>query len=193
MMRYLPNLDQVDARNEKVAYSNYIYEVRIVDEAGADLPPGEIGNLLVRGESTALFYLHQYEKSRQTFQGEWLATGDKYHVDADGFYWHAGRSDDMLKVGGLWVAPAEVEMVLNSHPAVAESAVVGVPDAQALIKPKAFIRLREGFAPDTAMLRELLQHCGSRLPAHKCPRLVDFVTELPRTSTGKIQRFKLRQ
>lgn len=168
------------------------YEVRIVDESGRDLPPGEVGNLLVRGESTSLFYLHQYEKSRQTFQGEWFATGDKYHVDGDGFYWHAGRSDDMLKVGGLWVAPAEVEMVLNSHPAVAECAVVGVADSQALIKPKAFVRLNGGYAPDVAIIRQLLQHCGNTLPAYKCPRLIQFVEELPRTATGKIQRFKLR-
>jgi benzoate-CoA ligase family protein len=168
------------------------YEVRIVDESGVDLSPGEVGNLLVRGESTALFYLHQYEKSRQTFQGEWFATGDKYYVDSDGFYWHAGRSDDMLKVGGLWVAPAEVEAVLNSHPAVSECAVVGVFDTQALIKPKAFVRLGDGFTPDVAMMRQLLQHCGTRLPAYKCPRMIEFVAELPRTATGKIQRFKLR-
>ena len=168
------------------------YEVRIVDEAGRDLPPGEIGNLLVKGESVALFYLHQYEKSRQTFQGEWLATGDKYYVDEDGFYWHTGRGDDMLKVGGLWVSPVEVESALLSHPAVLECAVVGLPDAQEMTKPKAFIRLREGYAPDTALLRDLLRHCGEKLPAHKCPRWVDFVEELPRTATGKIQRYKLR-
>ncbi|HMZ23266.1 MAG TPA: benzoate-CoA ligase family protein, partial [Blastocatellia bacterium] len=168
------------------------YEVRIVDEAGHDLPPGEIGNLLVKGESTSLFYLHQYEKSRQTFQGEWLATGDKYYVDEDGFYWHTGRSDDMLKVGGLWVSPVEVESALLSHPAVLECAVVGLPDAQQMTKPKAFIRLREGYAPGTALLRDLLRHCGEKLPAHKCPRWVDFVEELPRTATGKVQRYRLR-
>ena len=168
------------------------YEVRIVDEAGRDLPPGVIGNLLVKGESVVLFYLHQYEKSRQTFCGEWLATGDKYYVDEDGFYWHAGRSDDMFKVGGLWVSPVEVESVLLSHPAVLECAVVGAVDPQALMKPKAFIRLRDGYGVGNTLLRDLLQHCGAQLAAHKCPRWIDFVEELPKTATGKIQRYKLR-
>ena len=168
------------------------YEVRIVDEAGQDLPPGEIGTLLVKGESTVLFYLHQYEKSRQTFHGEWLATGDKYYVDADGVYWHAGRSDDMFKVGGLWVSPVEVESVLLTHPAVLECAVVGWPDAQAMLKPKALIKLREGRSASNDLLRDLLRHCGESLAAYKCPRWVEFVTELPKTATGKIQRYKLR-
>lgn len=168
------------------------YEVRVVDEAGREVPPGEIGNLLVKGESTVLFYLHQYEKSRQTFRGEWLATGDKYYVDADGFYWHAGRGDDMFKVGGLWVSPVEVEGVLLTHPAVLECAVVGLPDAQAMIKPKAFIRLREGYGAGNDLLRELLRHCSETLAAYKCPRWIDFVMELPKTATGKIQRYKLR-
>lgn len=168
------------------------YEVRVVDEDGRDVLPGEIGNLLVKGESTALFYLHQYERSRQTFRGEWLATGDKYYVDAEGFYWHVGRGDDLFKVGGLWVSPVEVESALLTYPAVLECAVVGLPDAQALIKPKAFIRLREGYEPGTALLRELLQHCGAHLPAYKVPRWVEFVEELPRTATGKKQRYKLR-
>lgn len=168
------------------------YEVRIVDEAGCDVPPGEIGNLLVKGESTALFYLHQAEKSRQTFQGEWLATGDKYYVDDEGFYWHTGRSDDMFKTGGLWVSPVEVEGVLARHPAVAECAVVGWPDSQATTRAKAFIRLHEGYAPEPALLRDLLRHCGEHLAAYKCPRWVEFVGELPRTATGKIQRYRLR-
>lgn len=168
------------------------YEVRIVDDAGRETPTGEIGNLLVKGESTVLFYLHQYEKSQQTFQGEWLATGDKYYVDDDGFYWHTGRSDDMFKTGGLWVSPIEVESVLARHPAVSECAVVGLPDAQTMTRPKAFIRLREGYTPETALLRDLLRHCGEHLAAYKCPRWVDFVEELPRTATGKIQRYRLR-
>lgn len=168
------------------------YEVRIVDEAGEDLPPGEIGNLLVKGESTVLFYLHQYEKSRQTFHGEWLATGDKYYVDDDGFYWHAGRSDDMFKVGGLWVSPVEVESVLLTHPAVLECAVVGQPDTQALLKPKALIRLRDSDSAGNTLRRDLLQHCGAQLAAYKCPRWIEFVEELPKTATGKIQRYKLR-
>lgn len=168
------------------------YALRIVDEAGRDLPPGEIGNLLVKGESTVLFYLHQYEKSRQTFQGEWLATGDKYYVDEEGFYWHVGRSDDLFKVGGLWVSPVEVEGVLLRHPAVLECAVVGLPDALSLVKPKAIIRLRPAYQAGDQVRHDLLRHCGAQLAAYKCPRWVDFVEELPKTATGKIQRYKLR-
>lgn len=168
------------------------YQVRIVDDSGHDLPVGEIGNLLVKGESTVLFYLHQYEKSRQTFRGDWLATGDKYYMDADGFYWHVGRSDDTFKVGGLWVSPVEVESVLLRHPAVLECAVVGVPDTQGLFKPKASVQLTEGYTSGTELLRDLLQHCSQQLTAHKCPQWIDFVTDLPKTATGKIQRYKLR-
>ena len=168
------------------------YDVRLVDDAGNDVPQGEIGNLLVKGESTVLFYLHQYEKSRQTFRGEWLFTGDKYYVDGDGFYWHAGRADDMLKVGGLWVSPVEVESVLTSHPVVLECAVVAQRDQQEMVKPKAFICLHEGHLPSNDLVRDLLRHCNKHLPKHKCPRWLEFVNELPKTATGKIQRYKLR-
>lgn len=168
------------------------YEARVVDDVGNDLPPGKVGNLMIKGESVALFYLHQYEKSRQTFRGEWLFTGDKYYLDADGFFWHAGRADDMMKVGGLWVSPVEVEGVLTSHPAVLECAVVAQQDAQGMVKPKAYIVLHEGYAPSTDLLRTLLRHCGDQLAAHKCPFWIDFVETLPKTATGKTQRFKLR-
>lgn len=168
------------------------YEVKVVDEVGNPVAPGAIGNLLVKGESMALFYLHQYAQSRHTFRGEWLFTGDKYRVDEDGFYWHAGRADDMLKVGGLWVSPVEVESVLSGHPAVLECAVVGECDSNALIKPKAFICLKAEFSPSNELLRQLLHHCGQQLAAYKCPRWFEFVDELPKTATGKIQRFKLR-
>lgn len=168
------------------------YPVRLVDEAGHDLPPNKIGTLLVKSEATVFSYLHQAEKSRQVFQGEWFITGDQYYRDADGFYWHAGRGDDMFKVGGLWVSPVEVENLLLTHPAVLECAVVGLPDAQTLTKPKAFIHLREGYATVSDLLNDLLDHCSESLPDYKCPRWIDFVTELPRTATGKIQRYKLR-
>ena len=168
------------------------YEVKLVDDAGEDVPQGEIAHLLVKGESVVLFYLHQYEKSRQTFRGEWLFTGDKYYVDADGFYWHAGRADDMLKVGGLWVSPVEVESALTNHPAVLECAVVAQRDQQEMVKPKAFICLHEGYVPSNDLVRDLLRHCANHLAKHKCPRWVDFVNELPKTATGKIQRYKLR-
>lgn len=168
------------------------YEVKLVDDHGADVPPGETGTLMVRGESVALSYLHQYEKSRQTFRGEWLCTNDKYVVDAEGFYWHAGRADDMLKVAGLWVSPMEIEHTLLSHPAVLECAVVGQADHADLIKPKAFVCLRAGMTPSTALIQDLLHHCAQHLAAHKSPRWIVFVEELPKTATGKIQRFKLR-
>jgi acyl-coenzyme A synthetase/AMP-(fatty) acid ligase len=168
------------------------YEVKLIDDNGADVPVGEIGNLLVKGESVAQFYLHQYEKSRQTFRGEWLLTNDKYRVDEDGYYWYAGRADDMLKVGGMWVAPTEIENTLTSHPAVSQCAVVGHLDRFEMVKPKAFVCLKTGHEPSDALIQNLLQHCGERLADHKIPRWIEFLDELPRTATGKTQRFKLR-
>lgn len=167
-------------------------DVRIVDENFQDVKQGEVGNLLVKSETTALFYLHQAEKSRRTFLGEWLLTGDKYFVDADGYYWHAGRSDDMLKVGGIFVSPVEVESTLMSHPAVLECAVVGAPDAQSLIKPKAFVVLKQGYNADTDLQNALIAYCKEKMAEYKRPRWIEFVSDLPKTATGKIQRFKLR-
>lgn len=168
------------------------YEVKIVDDDGLPVAQGEVGNLAIKGETTPLFYLHQYEKSRQTFRGEWYWTGDKYRVDADGFYWHQGRADDMLKVGGIWVSPTEVEQVINSHPAVAECAVVEQRDKAEFVRPKAFVCLSNGQASSKELLGELIQICTKELAAHKRPRWFEFVPELPRTATGKVQRFKLR-
>jgi 4-hydroxybenzoate-CoA ligase/benzoate-CoA ligase len=169
------------------------YDVRLVDDDGVDVPAGQVGNLMVRGESTALFYLHQYEKSRHTFRGEWLFTGDQYLMDDDGYYWHQGRGDDMLKVGGLWVSPTEIEGVLSAHEAVTECAVVGHYDNAGLLKPKAFVCLREGVDQSDTLLGELLKLSASKLDNYKRPRWVNFVDELPRTATGKLQRFKLRE
>ncbi len=168
------------------------FEVRIVDEEMNDLPQGEVGNLIVKGEATALSYLHQCARSRETFLGEWLFTGDKYRVDEDGYYWHAGRSDDMLKVGGIWTSPVEVESALISHPAVQECAVVAKRDKSDLVKPKAFVLLNPGYDGDEQMQVDLVSHCVEKLSAYKRPRWIEFVTELPKTATGKIQRFKLR-
>jgi benzoate-CoA ligase family protein len=168
------------------------YDLRIVDEDWADVPQGEVGSLLVRGETAALSYLHQYEKSRTTFLGEWLNTGDKYYVDADGYYWHAGRSDDMLKVGGIWVSPTEVESTLVSHPAVLECAVVGHPDRAGLVKPKAFVVCREGHVPTDDLADALIDFCRREMAEYKRPRWVEFLDELPKTATGKIQRYRLR-
>jgi benzoate-CoA ligase family protein len=168
------------------------YQLKLVDEDGRDTPPGEVGNLLVMGETAALFYWHQYERSRRIFLGEWLFTGDKYRIDEDGYYWHAGRSDDMLKVGGIWVSPVEVESALLSHPAVLECAVIGYEDRAGLVKPKAFIVLRPGHTGSDKLVEELVDHCRQKMADYKRPRWIDFLPELPKTATGKIQRFKLR-
>ena len=168
------------------------YDVRLVDENGEDVPQGIIGNLMVRGETTSLFYLHQSEKTRQTFQGEWLLTGDQYLKDEDGYYWHQGRTDDMLKVGGLWVSPKEIEDVLTGHPFVVDCAVVGNFDDAGLLKPKAFVCLEDGITPSEELLEQLLKLCAKNLDVHCRPRWLEFINDLPRTATGKLQRFKLR-
>jgi len=169
------------------------YEAKIVDEQGSTVQPGEIGNLLVKGESTCAYYWNQHAKTKQTLQGEWLVTGDKYSQDEDGYYWYAGRADDMLKVGGIWVSPIEVENTLIRHPAVLEAAVVGDEDQDRLIKPKAFVVLQEGYAPSPALEDELQAFVKDKIAPYKYPRWITFIPELPKTATGKIQRFKLRQ
>jgi len=169
------------------------YDVRLVDDEGKDVLDGVIGNLMVRGESTALFYLHQSEKTRYTFRGEWMFTGDQYLRDKDGFYWHQGRADDMLKVGGLWVSPTEIEEVLKEHVSVADCAVVGHYDNVGLLKPMAFVCLQDDVVPSDDLLGQLLKICAKKLDAHKRPRWLEFIGNLPRTATGKLQRFRLRE
>ncbi|HEY4067919.1 MAG TPA: benzoate-CoA ligase family protein [Burkholderiaceae bacterium] len=166
------------------------YRLKLVDEAGAEVGPGEIGDLYVAGPSSALMYWGQREKSRATFQGEWTKTGDKYSIDARGCHVYAGRSDDMLKVSGIYVSPFEVEATLMQHPAVLESAVIGVEDADGLTKTKAYVVLKPGA---TASDDELKAFVKGRLAAYKYPRTIEFIDELPKTATGKIQRFRLRQ
>jgi len=168
------------------------YEVRLVDEDGEPTPIGEVGRLLLKGETTALCYLNQYQRTKQTFLGEWIDTGDKYRIDEDGYYWHAGRTDDMLKVGGIWVSPTEVESALIGHDAVVECAVVGAKDEADLVKPKAFVVLGEGYDPSDAFAEELIEYCVEKMAAYKRPRWIVFLDDLPKTATGKIQRFKLR-
>jgi benzoate-CoA ligase family protein len=168
------------------------YEVRIVDETGAAVRGGEVGNLHVKGETAALFYLHDADRSRHTFLGEWLNTGDKYYRDEDGYYWHAGRSDDMLKVGGIWVSPVEVESVLIGHESVLECAVVGARDSAGLVKPKAYVVTAPGATASDELAIALIDHCVHSMAAYKRPRWIEFVDELPKTATGKIQRFRLR-
>ena len=165
----------------------------MVDGEGVAVPHGEIGNLWVRGDSVCALYWNQHQKTVDTIQGEWLRTGDKYICDADGYYWHAGRSDDMLKVGGQWVSPVEVENVVLTHPAVQECGVVGYEDRDGLVKPVAFVVLRAGNESSADRADELEQFVRARLAEFKRPRRVRFVSELPKTATGKIQRFKLRE
>jgi benzoate-CoA ligase len=169
------------------------YQVRVVDEHGADCRPGEVGDLLVAGPSAAAGYWNNRDKSRATFIGVWTRTGDKYARDERGYYAYSGRSDDMLKVSGIFVSPFEVEAALASHPDVLEAAVIGVPDESALIKPKAFVVTKPGVQGTAALSDALKQHVKDRLAPYKYPRWVEFVAELPKTATGKIQRFKLRE
>ena len=168
------------------------YDLKITDDAGRPTPPGEVGDLWVGGFSAAKEYWNQRDKSRATFQGWWTRTGDKYSIDADGYYVYAGRSDDMLKVGGIYVSPVEVESVLITHPAVLEAAVIGHDDDAQLVKPKAFVVLKSGHVPSPALAGELQAHVKANLAAYKYPRWIEFIDELPKTATGKIQRFKLR-
>jgi benzoate-CoA ligase len=168
------------------------YELKLLDDDGREVAQGEIGTLMVRGDSAAQFYWRKREKTRKTMQGEWINTGDKYYMDGEGYYWCAGRSDDMLKVGGIWVPPVEVENCLLEHQAVLECAVVGRKDEQALVKPKAFVVLRERTAPSDDLAEELKQWVQGRLAKYKYPRWIEFVSDLPKSATGKIQRFKLR-
>ena len=168
------------------------YQARIVTEQGEATPVGEIGELMVKGPSAAEGYWNQRDRSRKTFVGEWTMTGDKYRIDEDGYYHYCGRTDDMFKVGGIWVSPFEVESALISHPAVLESAVVGHPDLDQLIKPKAFVVLKPGFDLDDRLADELRAHVKAVAGPWKYPRWIDAVADLPKTATGKIQRFKLR-
>ncbi len=168
------------------------YEALITDESGHAVKQGEIGNLLIRGDSTAAYYWNKHEKTKDIINGHWIHTGDKYYEDDESFLWYCGRSDDMLKVGGQWVSPVEVEGALIAHPSVLEAAVVGAMDADELVKPKAYIVLNQGYEASEAMANELKTFVKGRLASFKYPRWIEFVPELPKTATGKIQRFKLR-
>ena len=168
------------------------YRIRLVDDSGAEVPTGEVGNLLVSGGSVFAGYWRRLETTRRVLQGEWYHTGDKYRQDADGYYWYMGRADDLLRVSGHWVSPAEVEAALISHPSVLEAAVVGKEDKDGLIKPKAFIVLREGVSASASLVEVLQTHVKSSIAPYQYPRWIEFASALPKTATGKIQRFKLR-
>ncbi len=168
------------------------YEAAIVDDDGRPVPRSEIGNLRVKGDSTMAFYWNKHEKTKETLFGAWIQTGDKYWEDEDGYFWYAGRADDMLKVGGIWVSPVEVEATLIKHPAVLEVAVVGKEDSDRLVKPHAFVVLKEPAGATAALADELKGFVRDKIAPYKYPRWIEFVSDLPKTATGKIQRFKLR-
>ena len=169
------------------------YEARLVDDDGRDVKPGETGNLLIRGQSLIAEYWGEPERTAAAFEGEWLRTGDTYLVDEAGCYVCCGRSDDMLKVGGIWVSPVEIEARLIAHPAVLEAAVVGRADDDGLVKPEAWIVLAEGHDAGERLSEALVAHCKAGLARYKYPRWLRYVDQLPKTATGKIQRYKLRE
>jgi len=169
------------------------YDARILGDDGQEVGIDEVGELVVRGPSAAEGYWNQRAKSRRTFAGEWTYTGDKYVRDADGYYYCRGRTDDMFKVSGVWVSPFEVEAALVAHEAVLEAAVIGKEDQDGLTKPKAFIVLKQGYEADARLVEALQTHVKDKAGPWKYPRWVEVRTELPKTATGKIQRFVLRQ
>jgi benzoate-CoA ligase len=165
------------------------FEARVVDDEGRPVPPGQLGHLLIKGPTTALAYWQRRERTRRAMLGEWLATGDMVWCDADGYFFLAGRADDMLKVGGQWVSPSEIESRLAEHPAVLEAAVVERQDGAGLTALRAFVALKPGAVASAEDLRSWVR---AGLPGFKAPRWIELVPELPRTATGKIQRFRLR-
>ena len=169
------------------------YEGKVVDDNGDEIPDGETGRLWILGKSRAAYYWNQPERTAATMVGDWIDTGDTYIRDAEGYYIYCGRSDDMIKVGGIWCSPIEIEGKLIEHPKVLEAAVVGRADDDELVKPEAYVILNDASDASDDLAAELLEHCKSGLARYKYPRWFNFVEELPKTATGKIQRFRLRQ
>jgi len=183
------------------------YEAKIVDAEGREVPTGDMGMLKIKGDSAALCYWNAHEKSKETFAGDWCTTGDQFHVDDEGYYWYHARTDDMLKVSGIFVAPAEIENCLLQHEAVLECAVIGYDSGDGLVKPKAFVVLREevrsGSGSDRTatdqtssgndLTDELKEFVKSRLAPYKYPRWIEFLTSLPKNDRGKIDRKQLKQ
>ena len=169
------------------------FEAKIVDDEGQEVGVDEVGTLLVKGDSTAPFYWNKHRKSQQTMLGAWLNTGDKFRCDAEGFYWYAGRSDDMLKVGGIWVSPIEVENTLLEHAAVLEAAVVGAGGQRCLDQAQSLRRPATGLYRLSQLTTELQDFVKTKIAHYKYPRWIECIAELPKTATGKIQRFKLRE
>lgn len=169
------------------------YDARIVDAEGQEVPSGEMGTLRIKGDSAALCYWNAHEKSKETFAGDWCTTGDQFHVDAEGYFWYHGRTDDMLKVSGVFVAPGEIENCLLQHEAVLEGAVIGHSAGDGLVKPKAFIVLRDGHTPNENLATEIKEFVKSNLAPYKYPRWIEFVPSLPKNDRGKIDRKRLNE
>ncbi len=169
------------------------YELALVDHAGQPIPPGTIGDLLVAGPSTAPFYWNRKPLTQDRMRGRWFLTGDKYTVDEDGYYWYAGRSDDMFRVSGQWVSPIEVESTLIEHSCVLEAAVIAFEEQTGIHTPKAFVVLRDGHAGTSELVRELQDFVKHRITPYKYPRHIEFLSELPKTAAGKLLRYKLRE
>ncbi|MFV1965937.1 MAG: hypothetical protein ACC628_10970 [Pirellulaceae bacterium] len=165
---------------------------KIVDDDGNELPPREVGTLMIKGDSIAAGYWNKHEQTKDTFRGHWINTRDKFLVDEDGYFWYAGRTDDMFKVSGQAVWPTDVEGILLQHPAVLESGVVGAMDPNGLVKPIAFVILKDEVEPSPELCKELQDFVKKTSVPHKYPRAVLFVDSLPKTSTGKIKRYMLR-
>ena len=168
------------------------FDARLVDDLGQDVARGEVGQLLIRGETTSPYYWNRPERTRATMLGEWLRTGDMMWQDDDGYFYFAGRADDMLKVSGMWVSPMEVEAALLAHPAVVEAGVVGAKGDSDLVRPRAAVVLKDGHVASPALAAELRAFVRDRVAGFKVPETIQFVAELPKTATGKIQRFRLR-
>jgi|KBSMisStandDraft_5_1062788.scaffolds.fasta_scaffold12011_5 benzoate-CoA ligase len=167
------------------------YEARVVDAEGAEVQPGEMGTLRIKGDSAALCYWNAHEKSKETFAGDWCTTGDQFHVDEEGYYWYHGRTDDMLKVSGVYVAPAEIENCLLQHEAILECAVIG-HESDGLTKPKGFVVLREGYVASQQLAEEIKQFVKTNIAVYKYPRWIEFVESIPKNDRGKTDRRKLK-
>lgn len=168
-------------------------EAKLLDEEDRRVAPGDVGNLFVKSDATCSCYWNEPEKSKKTFLGEWFRTGDKYYQDEDGYFWYAGRADDLFKVNGKWVSPAEVESALIAHPAVQEAAVVARDDANGLTKPAAYVVLADEARAGESLARELQESVAKAIGGYKRPQWIEFVRELPKTATGKLQRYRLRE
>ncbi|HXY09990.1 MAG TPA: AMP-binding protein, partial [Terriglobales bacterium] len=169
------------------------FEAKLVDDENNPVAAGDIGNLIIKADSTCAGYWNQHEKTKQVFAGPWFRTGDKYYQDDDGYFWYAGRADDLFKVNGRWLSPNEVESALIAHPAVLEAAVVARDDETKLAKPAAYVVVKADFNPSEQLAGELQEWVSKRIGGYKRPRWVHFLPELPKTATGKLQRFKLRE